>query len=963
MDLSSSFLLGEGDVGSPRSARADELLAPLNPYVKVRTVDGPFQTDSQLSGYTTVVAVDRPMKELLLLDEACREAGCKLVVCDARGVFGRVFCDFGDDFIVEDPDGETPKTALLEHVSAAEDGEASCVAEQPHGLEDGDTVRFEEVDGMDPLCADGRTFTVNVKSRHVLSIGDTRGAGTYSGGGRLVQLKQRKALHFKSLADAMQEPTILDTGIDTPKRLRTMHACFGCADEALGAAGSGTTDAQEERSQRLREAVDASGLLGDRDAVGPLLDDFALGSAGALSPLSAFVGGVAAQEVIKSCTARYTPLQQFLYVDASAVLPSPRPTDAERAPRGDRYDGIRACLGQPLVDRLGQSKYFVVGAGAIGCELLKCLALMGVGCGEQEGGVVHVTDMDSIERSNLNRQFLFRPSDVGKAKSRCAAAAALKINPSFNVIAHEEKVGDDSSTFGEAFWRGLDGVANALDNVQARLYVDRCCVAHRLPLLESGTSGTKGNTQVVLPDLSESYGSSADPPEPTIPVCTLKSFPYLIEHTLQWARDIFEGEFAQSAEAINAWLDRDDYLSDLSRDAPDELLTAVEAIHAGLIERPADNAEAAKWCVAWARTRFDKWFDSSIGSLCRQFPPEHKTEQGEPFWGGTRRRPAPTPFDASEPSHVRFVAAAARLRSRSLGLGDITEKEIEEILSATSGAAAQSDEQEEEEAVPANEAEAKAMRERGPSAAAQRRLERWRQGLTSTRARELRSGDGTRALPEEFEKDDDTNGHMAFITAASNLRAANYGIPPADMHQSKLIAGRIVPAIATTTACVVGLSCLELLKLVQGMEDIGSYRNAFLNLALPLLAFSEPSPAEDIDFPTGGTWEAGATWNLWSRIEIAPPSELTMSQLVKDLEERFGMEVSVLSRGSVTLYSSLAPPKKQKEWLPMGVQAAVEAATGVAARAEETLLLQASCYDEEIEEDVEMPTVHYRVES
>ena len=75
------------------------------------------------------------------------------------------------------------------------------------------------------------------------------------------------------------------------------------------------------------------------------------------------------------------------------------------------------------------------------------------------------------------------------------------------------------------------------------------------------------------------------------------------------------------------------------------------------------------------------------------------------------------------------------------------------------------------------------------------------------------------------------------------------------------------------------------------------------------------------------------------------------------------MEVSVLSRGSVTLYSSLAPPKKQKDWLPMGVQAAVEAATGVAARAEETLLLQASCYDEEIEEDVEMPTVHYRVES
>ena len=122
-------------------------------------------------------------------------------------------------------------------------------------------------------------------------------------------------------------------------------------------------------------------------------------------------------------------------------------------------------------------------------------------------------------------------------------------------MARLDRVGPATENiFDDAFWEGLSGVCPALDHVQARLYVDRCCVAHRLPLLESGTRGTKGNTQVVLPGVSESYASSSDPPAPTIPVCTLKSFPYLIEHTLQWARAIFEGEFVQGPDGINQWL-------------------------------------------------------------------------------------------------------------------------------------------------------------------------------------------------------------------------------------------------------------------------------------------------------------------------------------------------------------------------------------------------------------------------
>ena len=132
----------------------------------------------------------------------------------------------------------------------------------------------------------------------------------------------------------------------------------------------------------------------------------------------------------------------------------------------------------------------VVGAGAIGCELLKNLALLGV-------GQVTVTDNDTIEKSNLNRQFLFREKDLGQPKSEAAAHAVMHINDEMQVTPLTKKVGRDTeSFFNDRFWFDQDVVANALDNVDARLYVDGRCVYYRRPLLESGTEGTSGNVQV-----------------------------------------------------------------------------------------------------------------------------------------------------------------------------------------------------------------------------------------------------------------------------------------------------------------------------------------------------------------------------------------------------------------------------------------------------------------------------------
>mmetsp|Transcript_19576 Transcript_19576/g.30136 ORF Transcript_19576/g.30136 Transcript_19576/m.30136 type:complete len:101 (+) Transcript_19576:15794-16096(+) len=83
---------------------------------------------------------------------------------------------------------------------------------------------------------------------------------------------------------------------------------------------------------------------------------------------------------------------------------------AERAPKGDRNDGLRIIVGQPIIDKLARTNLFMVGAGAIGCELLKNYAMLGIGCGDKDPsdpkskpGSIVLTDPDVIEVSNLNR--------------------------------------------------------------------------------------------------------------------------------------------------------------------------------------------------------------------------------------------------------------------------------------------------------------------------------------------------------------------------------------------------------------------------------------------------------------------------------------------------------------------------------------------------------------------------------
>uniref|UniRef100_A0A5F8GLU2 E1 ubiquitin-activating enzyme n=1 Tax=Monodelphis domestica TaxID=13616 RepID=A0A5F8GLU2_MONDO len=918
MDLASQFFLAEEDIGQNRAKASLPHLAQLNSSVCLDAHDGPL-AEIELQAFQVVVLTDSTLEEQLQVGSLCHKLGVHFVVASTRGLVGQLFCDFGKEFTIYEPSEAEPLGNSIGHISQGSPGILTVLEENGHCFQDGDRAVFSGIEGMTELN-DGDPRPVRVLDKRTLEIGDTAAFSPYLRSGTITKVKKPQT----PLSSSLHRPRIMAASSWETERARCLHQAFqalhkfqaqtgrlprpwdlGDANELVVLA-RGLEPLQGDHGEKGNEALDEA-----------LVKEFAMTCTGDLSPVSSVIGGIAAQEMLKAASGKFTPLDQWLYFDALECLPEDgqSPLGPEGCAHVNcRYDGQIAVFGADFQKKLGEQNYFLVGAGAIGCELLKTFAMVGLGAGP--GGGITVTDMDTVELSNLSRQFLFRwqwGTPKAELWAKAAALAVKDMNPALRVTAHTNELGPDTEhVYGEDFFSSLDGVACALDTFEARQYVSERCIHSLKPMLESGTQGIQGEAAIFVPFLTQPYSM---PPEDAIetayPICTLRYFPSTIEHTLQWALNEFEGLFRLPAETINRYLQEPDFLKRM--EGP-QALNCLRTASTSFLHPP----QCWRDCVAWAQSHWQHCFHDSIS---------HLLQEGVPFWSGARRCPQPLDFDLSSDAHLDYILAAANLYAKTHRLAGSQDRDgLRGMLQASPALASVFAGDRQLEEASAERGESEKPRKQQASAASLP----W----ASHGPARLRLSQIDQSLREFWEE---------------------AGLPPEA--ESKKIAGRIIPAIASTTAVVAGLMGLELYKAVMGHRRLSSYRHSSLHLDGPHLARWAPSAASVQQY-------RDMKWTAWDRLTVTAPApgqpEMTLKDLLSYLQEKHHLPVTRLLLDSHLLYSSWAPDC----WCPPDLSHRVTELVRQETHKElkegqKELVFRISCEDEDL--DTTFPPLHYRL--
>jgi ubiquitin-activating enzyme E1 len=922
-----NFLFKEDDLGLNRASTAAAGLQQLNPSSKVSysTSLSDLRDAKDITYSYLIVVQPLPMQEIQYWNTRCREENITFIYAVTGGICAHIFADIGEKHVVVDANGAPPNEKNIVMIVKESDSQIRLDLENPAGRPDRPLVlqSYYQIVGFEDILpnTNDRVFQVSrLSTDHYHSIRiaydwDYCGPTFFSTAtpilqqaGFLREVKQPETIASSTLQETLSTASAVRHNIASSSWYGIPEAQMDIAFVALheflqqnnGRMPTFVNDNDRNLFLTISREVFVSATKADvSEQQHPLLR-FPANRVKALDeaflqryishimlelqPLAAFVGGLVAFEVIKR-SGKFRPIRGLAHFSFPEVFPpfllTMTPEEDELLTREllfkrqARYRTLTRIFGREFLRRCQELRIFQIGCGALGCEYLKNFSLNGFCTDAASGGILHVTDADTIELSNLSRQFLFREHNVGQAKSAAAIETMQQINSAFHACPHTLYVGTQSeTTFDDAFWQSQDIIVNALDNMATRIYSDRQCVLYSKPLFESGTEGVLAKTYTIIPHITASYediggGSEADPQlTGNIPMCTLRDFPYIIEHCIEWARDLFALLFVNSSQQfLQKYVETSSF-----QPYAEKIRQQVDVQDASLLWQEVQLMEVlAQLClpvnhltaiervrraIQYAHQLFYARFRDRIWNLQKLYPRDHRIKPiapvgtdaieavGVPFWDSKRRYPTPITFDIDNSIHRGFVwhlaalivemitTTTKRTETESLLLREMrelvdNEKLVIEIMSSLDAPSyCPSLVDIGDTTIPAAQIHEDSFFIHSGKHRIEQKIEQF-QLLYS----QLRSEDRLSVQAISLEKDDDDNHHVDFLTAATNLRAENYSLPRASFQRVKEVIGRIIPALAPTTSAICGLVTLQMLTLLRQPPTSPSQRIGFMPLS------------------------------------------------------------------------------------------------------------------------------------
>ena len=828
-DLKTGYYYSDDDINN----RGDVL---VNKFKELNTNVLISKVNTHKLNQNVTILINQCIDYVTELSEYCRIKNSKLIVLYSGGLSGVIFVDAGLNYTINDLTGENIDSVQIASISKT--GLVKCSPNATHNFQSNDTIRFENIQGLNitDFYKEWKINVINNTTLQLLAFDSNLDFKIINA--TAVYVNKSVIISHKTFTDQILNPSISSTNnIEYSKNLIKTYL-------------------QIYKNNLIKNMpfVWSNAINTFMDYNNIILKDQAKFFNIELISVVSIMGSLVASEAIKLITNKYIPINQWFTWTDTTLLPMCQPI------KYNLDSSYSILFGDEFEKKLNESKIFIVGSGAIGCEYLKNFAFMNV-CNNSIGKII-LTDYDHIEKSNLNRQFLFRSSDIGHSKSMIAAQTIKTINSKLNIITFNEKVGSDNINFtNRIFEENLTCVFNALDNINARKFMDDQCFKNNIPLFESGTNGTKGNTQPIIPFITETYSASSDPEyDKTYPICTIKSFPNEIHHIVHWAMDDFE-IFNSMPITINNWLNNKNYLTDLSNN---DKSIAIYEIYNFIIQYKMDNIQSF---LHYSINLFIEKFYINIKKLLEIHKPDDEISPGVPFWSAGKRCPQPIKLDSSNKLHLDYIESTIRILMNIFNynytfiIEDLI-KDIDLYLLTINY---------DKDILPIeNNNEDKLI------------------AINNVNDCKLKI-----LNPQIFNKDDKTTWHIQWITSISNLRALNYDITPETEYNIKGIAGRIIPAIATTTSLVAGLITLEFLKYILNNTS-NIYKSTFINLAEPIIIYSDPIDAPTIDI-------CGEKINSWHKFEYKING--TLKEFKDYYEKLFKQKINMIVYGTCILYA------------------------------------------------------------